>query len=365
MAETIIIIPTYNERENIEKLISNIFRHAPDVNVLIVDDNSPDGTGIIADKIARSDSRVSVMHRAVRRERSVDGFKAVLKRRDIRYIMEMDADFTHDPKYIQNFIKEAKYNDIVIGSRFVEGGSDIERSFFRRCFSRTVNYFIRKYLGIKIRDCTSGYKCFKRRVLESINLDLLVSNGPAIIEEILYIVYFKRYKIKEIPVILKKRERGISKLGFKKLLKVLMDMLAFKRAHLPEKKKKEIKELRRFGFGLALGLNIAGCVMFYREKAHFIWFTDTGSLVLVFAIAYPVVLCPIKKILDAIILWIGKIANTVTLLIVFYLIFSPIGILLRLFQKDILSKKLDKSVSSYWIKKNKSTVAIDYYERMG
>lgn len=234
MAETIIIIPTYNEKENIEKLISDIFRNAPEVNVLVVDDNSPDNTGIIADRIARDDNRVSVMHMAIRRERSVDGFKAVLKKQDIRYIMEMDADFTHDPKYIQDFIKEAEYNDIVIGSRFVKGGSDTDRSFFRRFFSRAINYFIRKYLGIKIRDCTSGYRCFKRRILESIDLDSLVSNGPAIIEEILYIAYLKGYKIKEIPVILKKRERGNSKLGFKKLLKVLMDILTFKRAHLPE-----------------------------------------------------------------------------------------------------------------------------------
>lgn len=365
MTDTLIIIPTYNERENIEELISEIFRYAPEVNILIVDDSSPDGTGVIADRLAIKDSRVSVIHRLARRERSIDGLKAALKRQDIRYIMEMDADFTHDPKYIPDFIKEARHNDIVIGSRYAEGGSDLQRGIARRCLSRVVNYFIRKYLEIKIKDCTSGYRCFKRHALEDIDLNSLISNGPAILEEILYIACFNGRRIKEIPIVLKKREKGSSKLRLRKLWRVLMDIVSFKKAHLPEKEKARIKGLRRFGFNLAMGLNIAGCLMFYNGKPHFIWFTGTGSLFLISAITCPLVLGLIKKILDAIILWIGKIVNITTLLLVFYFIFSPIGILLRLFQKDILGKRLDSPALSYWVKRKRPPVLIDSYERMG
>ncbi|HDP16313.1 MAG TPA: polyprenol monophosphomannose synthase, partial [Candidatus Omnitrophica bacterium] len=281
MAETIVIIPTYNERENIESLVLEIFRHAPYVNVLIVDDNSPDGTGVIADKMAKEDSRVLVMHRAVRKERSADGLREALKDQGVRYVMEMDADFTHKPSYIPDFLREIKRNDIVIGSRFIKGGSDVNRKFSRRCLSRFVNYFIRAYLGLKIKDCTSGYRCFKRQVLDSIDLDSLVSKGPAVIEELLYIVSFKGFRIKEIPVTLQDRKKGDSKLNFKKLCRVLMDIITFKRIHMPEAKKKKNREIRGFGFSLGLGLNIAGCVMFYRERPHFIWFTGIGSLGLI------------------------------------------------------------------------------------
>lgn len=365
MADTLIIIPTYNERENIEGLISEIFRYAPYVNVLIVDDDSPDGTGVIADKIARDDSRIAVMHRISREERSVEGLREALKDQGIRYIMEMDADFTHDPAYIPDFLKEIKLNDIVIGSRFVKGGSDTDRKLARRCLSRSVNYFIRKYLGVDIRDCTSGYRCFKRHVLDSLDLDSLVSKGPAVIEEISYIAFLKDFRIKEIPVILQERKKGDSKLNFKKLRGTLMDILAFKSIHMPEAKKKKNRELRRFGFSLGLGLNIAGCVMFYRERPHFIWFTGIGSLGLISAIIRPALLGFLKKALDFVILMIGRLTNSVSLIIAFYLIFTPAGILLRLFRKDPLDKSLDKSCESYWIKRKKAGFYKESYSRMG
>jgi dolichol-phosphate mannosyltransferase len=365
MAETVIVIPTYNEKENIEGLVSEIFRRAPYVNIVIVDDNSPDGTGIISDKIAGGDKRVTVIHRESRKERSSDGFKKALEDRGVSYVMEMDADFTHDPAYIPDFLKEIKHSDIVIGSRFAKGGSDAGRKFSRRCLSRFVNYFIRAYLGLKIKDCTSGYRCFKRQVLDSIDLDSLISKGPAVIEEISYIAVSGGFIMKEIPVVLRERKKGASKLNFKKLYRVLKDILFFKSIYLPEAKKKKNKEAGRFGFSLALGLNIAGCVMFYRQRQHFIWFTGAGSLALISAIISPAFLVFPKKALDLVILIIGRLTNILSLMIVFYLIFTPAGILLRIFRKDPLNKRIDRSRGSYWIKIKNQVSCKESYGRMG
>jgi len=237
MAEALIIISTYNEKDNIKKLIEEIFRYAPGVEALIVDDNSPDGTGDIADRIASVDKRVSVIHRMRDKGRGaagVEGFKAAVKREGISYIMEMDADFSHDPRYIPDFLKEIVHNDIVIGSRFIKGGGDNERDLLRRLLSKAVNFLIRSYLGLNVWDCSSGYRCFKKEVIVKINLDLLISKGPAILEEILYIAYLKKYKIKEIPILFKNRYKNKTKLNLIKLLRVGADIVSFKKIYSPE-----------------------------------------------------------------------------------------------------------------------------------
>jgi len=126
-----------------------------------------------------------------------------------------------------------------------------------------------------------------------------------------------------------------------------------------------VREVRKFGFSLGLAMNIMGAVMFYRGKGHFIWFTGFGCLDLILAILWPQALSPLKKALDFIILLVGRIVNTVSLLLVFYLIFSPIGILLRIFGRDLLHKKMDRSLVSYWIKREKGMPLPNSYERMG
>ena len=368
MADSLVVIPTYNEKGNIERLVAEIFRHVSDVNVLIVDDNSPDSTGAIADKIASRDARVSVMHRMSGRGRGlagIDAFREALKRKDVLYIMEMDADFSHDPKYIPHFLDQIEQNDVVIGSRFVQGGRDIERSFMRRFLSRAANFFVRKYLGLDVRDCSSGYRCFKRKVIDSLDLDSIISKGPAIIEEILYISVLKKSRIKEIPITFNVRYKDKTKLNLARLVRVLMDILCFRERHLPEEKKKDIRGLRRFGFQLALALNIAGFIMFYRERAHFVWFTGIGSFNLILAIVYPWFLFFVKKILDFIIFSISRLVNFISLVIVFYLIFTPIGILLRLFRKDLLCQKIDGIITSYWTKRKDNILSSMSYERMG
>jgi len=124
-------------------------------------------------------------------------------------------------------------------------------------------------------------------------------------------------------------------------------------------------ELRKFGFSLGLGLNILGCIMFYRHKGHFIWFTSVGSLALVFAILFPAILAPFKKLLDKLIFVIGWVTGVTSLLIVFYLIFTPLGVLLKILGKDLLNKKIDKKISSYWIKRKNIIFFKESYERMG
>lgn len=124
------------------------------------------------------------------------------------------------------------------------------------------------------------------------------------------------------------------------------------------------KELRKFGFSLGLGLNILGCIMFYRHKGHFIWFSSMGSLALVFAILFPALLAPLKKLLDKLIFVISWVTGVISLLIVFYLIFTPIGVLLKILGKDLLSEKIDKKTSSYWVKRKNIIFSKESYERM-
>ncbi|MBU1062352.1 MAG: hypothetical protein KJ957_03990 [Candidatus Omnitrophica bacterium] len=130
-------------------------------------------------------------------------------------------------------------------------------------------------------------------------------------------------------------------------------------------KDKSIKELRDFGFRLGLGLNILGFIMFYREKGHFIWFSGVGSLNLIFAVLYPWVLAPIKKLLDFVILVISRLVSDISLIIAFYLIFAPLGMLFRCLGRDVLDQKIDKSIKSYWLKRDKSSFSIESYRRMG
>ena len=125
------------------------------------------------------------------------------------------------------------------------------------------------------------------------------------------------------------------------------------------------KELRKFGFGLGLGLNILGCILFYRHKEHFIWFSSVGSIAAISAVLYPKVLAPLKKLLDKLIFAIGWLTGILSLLIVFYLIFTPIGILFRFFKTDFLYKRIDKNSTSYWLKRKENIFSKDFYERMG
>lgn len=215
--KTMIMVPTYNEAQNLERLISQISGLVPGVDVLVVDDNSPDGTGQIADRLAGENPKIHVLHRTKIRGRGLAGIAG------LRYalnwgaeaVVEMDADFSHDPKYLPALLEGLSEADVVLGSRFVPGGADVGRGFLRHAITVFANWYIRLVLGIKIRDCTSGYRAFKRAVLETVDVDTLISRGPAIVQELLYSSLLSGFKVKEIPIIFIDRQRGSSTFNFK------------------------------------------------------------------------------------------------------------------------------------------------------
>ena len=234
MPKTYVIIPTYNEAENIEALLREILAlKIPDLRVAVVDDNSPDGTGEIVERLAKENSIIKIIHRYQNRGRGsagIDGFKYALQE-GAEYIIEMDADFSHHPRYIPAFIEKIRDYDLVLGSRFIPGGKDADRGFLRRMTTFFARLYIQLMLGIKVKDITSGYRCFRRPVLQAIDLDHLISTGPSIVSEILYQVALKNYRIYEIPIIFEDRKKGKTKLNLWTLLKTLYMVYRFKRIY--------------------------------------------------------------------------------------------------------------------------------------
>ena len=213
----VVVVPTYNERENIEELIEKTLNTSPDIDILIVDDNSPDGTGEIAEKIAKENPRVKVLHRPGKMglgSAYVEGFKWALEK-GYDFIMEMDADFSHNPEDIPRFIEKIKEYDLVIGSRYTDGVSVVNWPISRLLLSYFANIYARTVTGVPIMDLTGGFKCFRRKVLESINLDTIMSDGYAFQIEMNYRAYKKGFKITEIPIIFIERRAGSSKMSKK------------------------------------------------------------------------------------------------------------------------------------------------------
>lgn len=227
--KTLVVIPTYNERENIEPLIREILAlKIEGLEILVVDDNSEDKTGEIVEELSKSLKGVKIIHRCGKRGRGlagIDGFKYGINR-GYDYIMEMDGDFSHSPKYIPDFLMAIVDCDLVIGSRYVKAGGEYKRLFIRKVISRLANFFLKIILAFKVLDCSSGFRLFKREALCDVDVEHLSSKGPWILTEILYKCHQKRHRIKEIPIVFKERERGASKLNGQILLHSLL--FAFK-----------------------------------------------------------------------------------------------------------------------------------------
>jgi dolichol-phosphate mannosyltransferase len=211
-----VVLPTYNEAENLRKITEAILRVAPEMTVVIVDDESPDGTGRLADELARASGRVRVIHRRTKRGRGyagAEGFRYCVAE-GFDPIFEMDADLSHDPFYLPEFLAASREWEVVIGSRSVPGGGARARGLGRRLVTAGAAFYLRTMLGLKgVRDPTSGYRCFRRSVLESIHLETLTSPGPGIVTEILY--RCRGFRIKEIPILFQDREKGRSKFGLR------------------------------------------------------------------------------------------------------------------------------------------------------
>ena len=213
--KALIIIPTYNELESLPLLLKDIFIHASEMEVLVVDDNSPDGTGQLAQAMSEEDRRVHVMHRTGKLGLGtayIAGFQYALAH-DYDAAFEMDADFSHDPRYLPYFLEAVKDADLVIGSRYVPGGKTPNWSFVRRLISRSGNIFARVVLGIPIHDCTSGFRCYRRSVLQHLALDTVQSRGYAFQVELTHRTMNHGFKMTETPITFMDRRFGTSKMS--------------------------------------------------------------------------------------------------------------------------------------------------------
>jgi len=213
--KSIIIIPTYNEKENIGKLIEEILKLNRDFHILIIDDNSPDGTGRIAEGLAKKHSEVSVIHRRGKLGLGtayISGFKYALEN-NYDLIFTMDADFSHEPKYLIDLLEKAKEYDLIIGSRYIEDGGIQNWPLHRLILSRGANFYVRMVTRLPIFDSTGGFNCYRREVLEKIDLDTIISDGYAFQIEMKYRWWKKGFSIKEVPITFIERTRGTSKIS--------------------------------------------------------------------------------------------------------------------------------------------------------
>jgi len=210
-----IIIPTYNERENIGLLVGDIVALGLDSQVIIVDDNSPDGTGELAGQLATKHPGVQVIHRPGKMglgTAHIAGMKTALDEK-VAYILTMDADFSHHPRYIPDLLAALERFDLVIGSRYVPGGGTQYCTAPRKALSRGANLFARTVLSLSAGDTTAGFRGYRRAVLESIALDEIVSNGYSFLIEMLYRCQREGWRVGEVPIVFENRQRGASKIS--------------------------------------------------------------------------------------------------------------------------------------------------------
>jgi dolichol-phosphate mannosyltransferase len=220
----LVVIPTYNERENLDAIVSAVLAAERRVDVLVVDDNSPDGTGELADAIAEKEPRVHVLHRRKKEglgRAYLHAFQWGLEK-NYQYLLEMDADFSHDPRYLPALLSEAERGiDLVLGSRYVTGGGTINWGVGRQVLSRGGSLYARSILGVDVRDLTSGFKCFHRRVLEAIDLEQVRSTGYGFQIELTYRALKKGFRVKELPIVFEDRRVGQSKMSRKIIAEAL------------------------------------------------------------------------------------------------------------------------------------------------
>jgi len=212
---TLVIIPTYNEEENIRSVIELALAQAPNVDVLVVDDNSPDGTAGIVTEFAKTNPRVQLMSRASKLGLGtayIAGFKWGLSQ-GYGFLVEMDADFSHDPREIPHMQKAMEHPDLVLGSRYINGIRVVNWPLSRLFLSRGASYYVRIITGLPVHDPTAGFKCFRRSVLEAIDLDAVRSNGYAFQIEMTYEAWMKGFRVREIPITFTDRYAGQSKMS--------------------------------------------------------------------------------------------------------------------------------------------------------
>jgi dolichol-phosphate mannosyltransferase len=234
-----VIVPTYNENENIKALVTQLLALPTDIFVMVVDDNSPDGTGDIADRLAEENpGRIEVIHRAGKLGLGtayIAGFKRALAgRADL--ICTMDADFSHNPRYIPDMVEKLGQGyDLVIGSRYVRGGGTSGCTFDRKLLSWGANAFARAVLGLRAHDTTAGFRCYRREVLESVQLDEIKASGYSFLIEMLHRVRRRGWQVGEVPIIFENRRLGTSKISRNEIIRAMGTVLRLGWARLTGK----------------------------------------------------------------------------------------------------------------------------------
>lgn len=214
--DTLVVIPTYNERENVEAIAAAVCAACPEADILFVDDGSPDGTGEIADRMAAENGRIHVMHREKKQglgRAYIAGFTWALERPTYRFIMEMDADFSHDPKAVPMLRERALDADLVLGSRYIGGIRVINWPLNRLILSTGAALYVRLITGMPFTDPTGGFKCYRREVLAAIDLDSIKSNGYSFQVEMTHTAWHKGFKVVEAPITFEERREGKSKMS--------------------------------------------------------------------------------------------------------------------------------------------------------
>jgi len=229
-----IIIPTYNERENIELLVGEILNLATESQIFVVDDNSPDGTGDLAEGLAARQPSIHVIHRPGKMglgTAHIAGMKAALSN-GASQIITMDADFSHHPRYIPDMLAALVEFDVVIGSRYTSGGGTLYCTALRKALSRGANLFARIMLSLQAGDATAGFRGYRRSVLESIALDEIQSNGYSFLIEMLYRCQQGGWSIGEVPIVFENRQRGASKISRTEIVKAMQTVARLSRERL-------------------------------------------------------------------------------------------------------------------------------------
>lgn len=217
MNTTLVIIPTYDEKDNVGPMAEAILDVSPRTDLLFVDDNSPDGTGEVLDALATEDDRINVLHREDKSglgRAYIAGFEWAIERQ-YELIIGMDADFSHDPTEIPNMIEASENADLIIGSRYVDGIRITNWPLSRLLLSKTAASYVRTITGIPVADPTSGFRCYRRHVLLTLNLDQIISNGYSFLVEMAHTTWMKGFRIVEIPITFEDRRAGYSKMDMK------------------------------------------------------------------------------------------------------------------------------------------------------
>lgn len=214
--EALIIVPTYDERENIERLFAELLSLDVDLDILVVDDNSPDGTGRFVEEYSQGQPRVHVIRRASKMglgSAYIEGFNWALTQTDAKYIFEMDADFSHDPHAVPSFLELIRNADLVIGSRYLDGITVMNWPLRRLVLSVGANVYTRIITGMPVKDATGGFKCFRREVLEALPLDKIKSDGYSFQIEMNFHAWKRKFRIVEMPIVFVDRREGSSKMS--------------------------------------------------------------------------------------------------------------------------------------------------------